>query len=209
MKHYNIWETGFNKFINYENDIHKIIDYSLVAIKEGNLLYNYNEKDMACKRLLDLIIAKSTYDVPSLGDNDRQLIKLVLENKALFNENANVFGDIKEKAKLFDKTVFEFETIDDYKAALEEFVMNDGAEIHNNTFIDSIESVDESDECSNLDEISEMLDDEIDTSCDIVQSREMLNGKELPTKPKYAIVERSLGMGASDWVLWKKDGKSC
>lgn len=27
MKHYNIWETGFNKFINYENDIHKIIDY--------------------------------------------------------------------------------------------------------------------------------------------------------------------------------------
>ena len=36
----------------------------------------------------------------------------------------------------------------------------------------------------------------------------MLNGKELPTKPKYAIVERTLGMGATDWDLWKKDGNT-
>ena len=27
MKHFNIWETGCNKFITYENDIYKIIDY--------------------------------------------------------------------------------------------------------------------------------------------------------------------------------------
>ena len=33
------------------------------------------------------------------------------------------------------------------------------------------------------------------------QRGEMLNGKELPTKPKYAIAERALGLDATDWNL--------
>ena len=58
------------------------------------------------------------------------------------------------------------------------------------------------DETPDLDKISEMLDDEFDTLCD-TEHREMLNGKELPTKPKYAIVERTLGIGATDWDFFK------
>ena len=184
--------------------IHKIIEYSLEVIQDGELLYNFKDKDIACRRLLDLVIAKSANDVPSLGNNDRQLIKLVLENKSLFNENDNVFDDIKEKAKLFDKTVFEFETIEEYKAALEEFVMNDEAEIHHNTVMDSIKTVDESDEIPDMDEISEMLDDALGD----VEQREMLNGKEIPTKGQYAIVERTLGIGATDWELLKQNGNT-
>ena len=61
----------------------------------------------------------------------------MLENKALFDDIINVFGDIKEKAKLFDKTVFEFETIEDYKAALEDFIINDGSVIVDNDLTDN------------------------------------------------------------------------
>ena len=48
-----------------------------------------------------------------------------------------------------------------------------------------------------------MLDDEFDALCDMEQRGEMLNGKELPTKAKYAIVERTLGIGATDWDFFK------
>ena len=184
--------------------IHKIIEYSLKVIQDGVLLYNYKDKEIACQHLFNLIVAKSINDVTTLDNKDRELVKLVLENKALFNKNDNLLNDIKEKAKLFDKTVFEFETIEDYKAALEEFVMNDGSEIehtahHNGTSSAMLD--DESNGIPNLDEISDMLDDEINECADDMEHREMLNGKELPTKGRYAIVERTLGIGATDWEL--------
>ena len=213
----------------------KIIEHYLEVIQDGEFLYNFKDKDEAEQHLTDLIIAKSVNDVPSLGNNDSDLIKLVLENKSLFDENVNVLGDIKEKAKSFKYTVFEFETIEDYKAALEDFIMNDGSAISTDETSDmdkisdmlddefdelcememlgrhdhSVESgaaaAMSDDETPDMDKISEMLDDEFDTLCD-TEHREMLNGKELPTKPKYAIVERTLGIGATDWDLWKKDG---
>ena len=183
---------------------HKIIEHYLEVIQDGELLYNFKDKDEAEQHLTDLIIAKSVNDVPSLGNNDKDLIKLVLENKALFDENVNVLGDIKEKAKSFKYTVFEFETIEDYKAALEDFVMNDESVIVDNDLADNGHADDMSDdETPDLDKISEMLDDEFDALCDMEQRGEMLNGKELPTKPKYAIVERTLGMGATDWDFFK------
>ena len=225
----------------------KIIEHYLEVIQDGELLYRFNDKEEACGHLTELIIIKSVNDVPSLGNNDRDLIKLVLENKVLFDENVNVFGDIKEKAKLFKYTVFEFETIEDYKAALEDFIMNDETVIVDNDLTDngaaddmstdksddtpSMEEISDmlddefdglcememlgrqntimesggaaamsADETPDLDKISEMLDDEFDTLCD-TEHREMLNGKELPTKPKYAIAERALGLGATDWNL--------
>lgn len=224
---------------------HKIIEHYLEVIRDGEFLYNFKDKDEAEQHLLDLVIAKSANDVPSLDNNDGELIKLVLENKSLFNENVNVLGDIKEKAKSFKYTIFDFETIEDYKAALEDFVMNDGSvivdnDLANNRVADDI-SADEKkisdmlddefdelcememlgrhdpivgngaetamsdDETPDMEKISEMLDDEFDALCDM-EHREMLNGKELPTKPKYTIVERTLGIGATDWDLWKKDG---
>ena len=213
----------------------KIIEHYLEVIQDGEFLYNFKDKEEAEQHLLDLIIAKSANDVPSLGNNDKELIKLVLENKALFDENVNVFGDIKEKAKSFKYTVFEFETIEDYKAALEDFIMNDGSAIsedetsdmdkisdmlddefdelcememlgrHDPCVENGAESAMSDDETPDMDKISEMLDDEFDTLCDMERG-EMLNGKELPTKAKYAIVERTLGIGATDWDLWKKDG---
>lgn len=173
----------------------KIIEHYLEVIQDGEFLYNFKDKEEACQYLIEHIILKSVNDVPSLNNNDRELIKLVLENKSLFDENVNVLGDIKEKAKSFKYTVFEFETIEDYKAALEDFIMNDNG-------TESAMSVVESDETIDLDKISEMLDDEFDTLCD-KEHGEMLNGKELPTKPKYAIVERELGLGATDWNLMK------
>ena len=226
----------------------KIIEHYLEVIQDGEFLYSFKDKDEAEQHLLDLIIAKSANDIPSLGNNDRELIKLVLENKALFDENVNVLGDIKEKAKSFKYTVFEFETIEDYKAALEEFLINDGSVIVDNDLTDngaaddmsgdksddtpSMEEISDmlddefdglcememlgrhdpgvengtetamsDDETPDMDKISEMLDDEFDTLCDMEQRGEMLNGKELPTKPKYAIVERTLGIGATDWNL--------
>ena len=171
----------------------KIIEHYLEVIQDGEFLYRFKDKDEACEHLTALIIAKSVNDVPSLGNNDRELIKLVLENKSLFDENPNVFGDIKEKAKSFDKTVFEFETIEYYKRALEEFVMDDNAD----------EAVLPDDETSDMDKISDMLDDEFDELCEMEQRGDMLNGKELPTKAKYAIVERTLGIGATDWDFFK------
>ena len=225
----------------------KIIEHYLEVIQDGEFLYSFKDKDEAEQHLLDLIIAKSDNDVPTLGNNDGELIKLVLENKSLFNENINVLGDIKDKAKSFKYTVFEFETIEDYKAALEDFVMNDESVIVDNDLMNNRVAYDMSDdekeisemlddefdelcememlgrhdpivendaaaamsddETPDMDKISEMLDDEFDALCDTEQ-REMLNGKELPTKPKYAIVERTLGMGATDWDLWKKDGNT-
>ena len=219
----------------------KIIEHYLEVIQDGEFLYSFKDKDEAEQHLLDLIIAKSVNDVPSLNNNDRDLIKLVLENKSLFDENVNVLGDIKEKAKSFKYTVFEFETIEDYKAALEDFVMNDESVIVDNELTDngtaddmaadekeisdmlddefdglcememlgrqntSMESGAASavsaDETPDLDKISEMLDDEFDTLCDTEQRGEILNGKELPTKPNYAIAERALGLGATDWNL--------
>ena len=176
----------------------KIIEHYLEVIQDGEFLYNFKDKDEACQHLTDLILAKTVNDVPSLGNNDSDLIKLVLENKALFDENANVLGDIKEKAKSFKYTVFEFETIEDYKAALEDFILNDGSVIVDNVLTDNggeaAMAADESDETPNMEEISEMLDNEL-------FEMEMLNGKELPTKPKYAIAERKLGIGATDWEL--------
>ena len=209
----------------------KIIEHYLEVIQDGEFLYRFNNKDEACQHITALIIAKSVNDVPSLGNNDRELIKLVLENKSLFDENPNVFGDIKEKAKLFDKTVFEFENIEDYKAALEEFVMNDnGVESADGTsdmdkisdMLDDefdelcememlgrhdpcVDNADEAvmldDETPDMDKISELLDDEFDALCDMEQHGDMLNGKKLPTKPKYAIAERELGLDATDWNL--------
>lgn len=215
----------------------KIIEHYLEAIQDGEFLYRFNNKEEACEHIVALIIAKSVNDVPSLGNNDRELIKLVLENKSLFDENPNVFGDIKEKAKLFDKTVFEYETIEYYKRALEEFVLYDNAdevampdddetsdmdkisEMLDDEFDElcememlgrhdhSVENSDEvclpDDETPDMDKISELLDDEFDALCDMEQRGEMLNGKELPTKPKYAIVERTLGIGATDWDFFK------
>ena len=218
----------------------KIIEHYLEVIQDGEFLYSFKDKDEAEQHLLDLIIAKSDNDVPTLGNNDGELINLVLENKTLFDENVNVLGDIKEKAKSFKYTVFEFETIEDYKAALEDFVMNDESVIVDNDLADNGHADDmaadekeisdmlddefdglcememlgrqntsmesgaasavSADETPDLDKISEMLDDEFDTLCD-TEHREMLNGKELPTKPKYAIVERTLGIGATDWNL--------
>ena len=227
--------------------IQKIKEHYLEIIHDGELLYNFKDKDEACQHLTDLLIAKSADDVLILDNNDRDLIKLVFENKSLFDKNPNVFGDIKEKAKSFKYTVFEFETIEDYKAALEDFVMNDESVIVDNDLADnghaddmagdksddtpSMEEISDmlddefdglcememlgrqntsmesgaasavsADETPDLDKISEMLDDEFDTLCD-TEHREMLNGKELPTKPKYAIVERTLGIGATDWNL--------
>ena len=219
--------------------IQKIKEYYLDIVQDNVFLYNFKNKEEACQYLIEHIILKSLDDVQRLYKGDKELIKLVLENKVLFDENVNVFGDIKEKAKLFDKTVFEFETIDGYKAALEEFLMNDGSVIvdndladngsandisanekeisemlddefdglcememlgHLNTSMESGTAAAESDETPDLDKISEMLDDEFDTLCD-TEHREMLNGKELPTKPKYAIVERTLGINATDWNL--------
>ena len=169
----------------------KIIEHYLEVIQDGELLYRFNDKEEACGHLTELIIMKSVNDVPSLGNNDRDLIKLVLENKTLFDENSNALGDIKEKAKTFKYTVFEFESIEDYKAALEDFVMNDNVDA----------DVMSDDETLYLDKISEMLDDEFDALCDMEQRGEMLNGKELHTKPKYAIAERALGLDATDWNL--------
>ena len=169
----------------------KIIEHYLEVIQDGELLYRFNDKEEACGHLTELIIMKSVNDVPSLGNNDRDLIKLVLENKTLFDENSNALGDIKEKAKSFKYTIFEFDTIEDYKAALEDFVMNDNVDA----------DVMSDDETLYLDKISEMLDDEFDALCDMEQRGEMLNGKELPTKPKYAIAERALGLDATDWNL--------
>lgn len=169
----------------------KIIEHYLEVIQDGEFLYRFNDKEEACGHLTELIIMKSVNDVPSLGNNDRDLIKLVLENKTVFDENSNALGDIKEKAKSFKYTVFEFETIDDYKAALEDFVMNDNADA----------AAMSDDETPDMDKISEMLDDEFDALCDMEQRGEMLNGKELPTKPKYAIAERALGLDATDWNL--------
>lgn len=169
----------------------KIIEHYLEVIQDGEFLYRFNDKEEACGHLTELIIIKSVNDVPSLGNNDRELIKLVLENKTLFDENSNALGDIKEKAKSFKYTVFEFDTIEDYKAALEDFVMNDNADA----------DVMSDDETPDMDKISEMLDDEFDALCDMEQRGEMLNGKELPTKPKYAIAERALGLDATDWNL--------
>lgn len=169
----------------------KIIEHYLEVIQDGELLYRFNDKEEACGHLTELIIIKSANDVPSLNNNDRDLIKLVLENKTLFDENSNALADIKEKAKSFKYTVFEFDTIEDYKAALEDFVMNDNA----------CADVMSDDETPDLDKISEMLDDEFDALCEMEQRGEMLNGKELPTKPKYAIAERALGLDATDWNL--------
>ena len=213
----------------------KIIEHYLEVIQDGEFLYRFKDKDEACEHLTALIIAKSVNDVPSLGNNDRELIKLVLENKSLFDENPNVFGDIKEKAKLFDKTVFEFETIEYYKAAIEEIVMYDNADEvvlpddetsdmdkisdmlddefdelcememlgrHDPIVENADEAVMLDDETSDMNKISDMLDDEFDGLCDMERG-EMLNGKELPTKAKYAIVERTLGIGATDWDFFK------
>lgn len=209
--------------------IQKIKEHYVEIIHGGELLYNFKDKDEACQHLTDLLIAKSADDVLILDNNDRDLIKLVFENKSLFDENVDVFGDIKEKAKSFKYTVFEFETIEDYKAALEDFVMNDGTEPsisadekeisemlddefdelceiemlgrHDPIMDNGAAAAMSDDETPDLDKISEMLDDEFDALCDMEQRGEMLNGKELPTKPKYAIAERTLGLDATDWNL--------
>ena len=185
--------------------IQKIKEHYLEIIHDGELLYNFKDKDEACQHLTDLLIAKSADDVLILDNNDRDLIKLVFENKSLFDENVNVLVDIKEKAKSFKYTVFEFETIEDYKAALEDFVMNDETVIVDNDLTESgaaaAMSTVESDETPDMDKISEMLDDEFDALCDMEERGEMLNGKELPTKPKYAIAERALGIDATNWNL--------
>ena len=185
--------------------IQKIKEHYLEIIHDGELLYNFKDKDEACQHLTDLLIAKSADDVLILDNNDRDLIKLVFENKSLFDKNPNVFGDIKEKAKSFKYTVFEFESIEDYKAALEDFVMNDESVIVDNDLTESgaaaAMSTVESDETPDMDKISEMLDDEFDALCDMEERGEILNGKELPTKPKYAIAERALGIDATDWNL--------
>ena len=182
--------------------IERIKEHYLEIIHDGELLYNFKDKDEACQYLTDLLIAKSADDVLILENNDRDLIKLVFENKSSFDENDDVLGDIKEKAKSFKYTVFEFESIEDYKAALEDFVMNDESVIVDNDLTDNGTAAAMSDdETPDLDKISEMLDDEFDALCDMEQRGEMLNGKELPTKPKYAIAERALGLDATDWNL--------
>ena len=150
----------------------KIIEHYLEVIQDGEFLYSFKDKDEAEQHLLDLIIAKSANDVPSLGNNDKELIKLVLENKALFDENVNVLGDIKEKAKSFKYTIFEFETIEDYKAALEDFVMNDESVIVKNDLTDNGSADDMS---ADEKEISEMLDDEFDELCGRTRLYKTLN----------------------------------
>ena len=214
--------------------IEKIKEHYFEIIHDGELLYNFKDKDEACQYLTDLLIAKSADDVLILDNNDRDLIKLVFENKSSFDENVDVLGDIKEKAKSFKYTIFEYETIEDYKAALEDFVLNDNADeavlpddetsdmdkisdMLDDEFDElcememlgrhdpCVENADEvclpDDETTDMDKISEMLDDEFDALCDMEQRGEMLNGKELPTKPKYAIAERALGLDATDWNL--------
>ena len=220
--------------------IQKIKEYYLEVVQDNVFFYNFKDKEEAYQYLIDHIILKSLDDVQRLYNSDKKLIKLVLENKALFDENNNVFGDIKEKAKSFKYTIFEFETIEDYKAAIEDFVMNDESVIVDNDLTDNghadVISADEKeisemlddefdelcememlgrhepgvqngteaamsdDETPDMDKISEMLDDEFDALCN-TEHCEMLNGKELPTKPKYAIAERKLGIGATDWEL--------
>ena len=187
-------------------NIQKIKEYYLDIIQDNVFLYNFKNKEEACQYLIEHIILKSLDDVRRLYNSDKELIRLVLENKALFDENINVFGDIKEKAKLFKYTIFEFDTIEDYKAAFEDFLMNDGSVIVDNDLTDNGHaddmSANKSDETPDLDKISEMFNDEFDTLYD-KEHGEMLNGKELPTKPKYAIVERTLGIGATDWDFFK------
>ena len=221
--------------------IEKIKEHYFEIIHDGEFLYNFKDKDEACQYLTDLLITKSADDVLILDNNDRDLIKLVFENKSSFDENVDVLGDIKEKAKSFKYTIFEYETIEDYKAALEDFVMNDETVIVDNDLTDNngaavdmstdekeisemlddefdelcememlgrqntimesgAKAVMSDDETPDMDKISEMLDDEFDALCD-TEHREMLNGKELPTKPKYAIAERALGLDATDWNL--------
>ena len=182
--------------------IQKIKEYYLDIVQDNVFLYNFKNKEEACQYLIDHIVLKSLDDVQRLYNSDKELIKLVLENKALFDDIINVFSDIKEKAKSFKHTVFEFETIEDYKAALEDFIMNDETVIVDNDLTDNGAAAAMSDnETPDLDKISEMLDDEFDALCDMEQRGEMLNGKELPTKPKYAIAERALGLDATDWNL--------
>ena len=222
--------------------IQKIKEYYLDIVQDNVFLYNFKNKEEACQYLIDNIILKSLDDAQRLHNSDKELIRLVLENKALFDENVNVLGGIKEKAKSFKYTVFDFETIEDYKAAFEDFLMNDETVIVDNELTDNgtaddisadekeisemlddefdelcememlgrhdlgiengAETAMSDDETPDMDKISEMLDDEFDALCDMEQ-REMLNGKELPTKPKYAIVERTLGIGATDWDFFK------
>ena len=179
--------------------IQKIKEYYLDIVQDNVFLYNFKNKEEACQYLIDHIVLKSLDDVQRLYNSDKELIKLVLENKALFDDIINVFSDIKEKAKSFKHTVFEFETIEDYKAALEDFIMNDETVIVDNDLTDNGAAAAMSDnETPDLDKISEMLDDEFDALCDMEQRGEMLNGKELPTKPKYAIAERALGLDATE-----------
>ena len=151
--------------------IQKIKYYYLDIIQDNVFLYNFKNKDEACQYLIDHIVLKSLDDVQRLYNSDKELIKLVLENKALFDDIINVFADIKEKAKSFKHTVFEFETIEDYKAALEEFLINDETVIVDNDLTDNGSaaaiSADKSDETPDLDKISEMLDDEFDALCDM------------------------------------------
>ena len=75
----------------------KIIEHYLEVIQDGELLYRFNDKEEACGHLTELIIMKSVNDVPSLGNNDRDLIKLVLENKTVFDENSNTLADIRKR----------------------------------------------------------------------------------------------------------------
>ena len=117
--------------------IQKIKEYYLDIVQDNVFLYNFKDKEEACQYLIEHIILKSLDDVKRLYNSDKELIRLVLENKALFDENINVFGDIKEKAKSFKYTVFEFETIEDYKAALEDFIINDGSVIVGNDLTDN------------------------------------------------------------------------
>ena len=151
--------------------IQKIKEYYLEIIQDNVFLYNFKDKKEACQYLIEHIILKSLDDVQRLYNSDKELIKLVLENKALFDEIINVFGDIKEKAKSFKHTVFEFETIEDYKAALEDFIMNDETVIVDNDSTDnnadSAMSADKSDDTPSMEEISDMLDDEFDGLCEM------------------------------------------
>ena len=77
--------------------IQKIKEYYLEVVQDNVFLYNFKDKEVVCQYLIDHIILKSLDDVQRLYNNDKELIKLVLENKALFDENINVFGDIKER----------------------------------------------------------------------------------------------------------------
>ena len=46
----------------------KIIEHYLEVIQDGEFLYNFKDKEEAEQHLLDLIIAKSANDVPSLNN---------------------------------------------------------------------------------------------------------------------------------------------